>query len=134
MATNIFRNGDNAFSPCHDRIISMLQSALKVIGRMNGYASRVKYFAFALSYSQIDKLLREGPNPTMFRPSQASPLSVSPHIAIGWDIKANSGPLYVPNANAFDQNLPGYQTDSWWTSGNAYSGNGAPHEPGFGPQ
>jgi hypothetical protein len=99
---------------------------------MNGYASRIKYYAFALSFSQIDKLLREGPNPTMFRPSAAAPTSGTQNVAVGWDSKTN-GPLYVPNSNAFDKNLPGYQTDAWWTSGNAYPGNGNPHESGEGP-
>ena len=107
---------------------------IAILGRMSGYASRVKYFAFALSYSQIDKLLKEGPNPSMFRPAQAAPISVSPNIAIGWDVKLNSGPLYVPNANSFDNNKPGYQTDSWWTSGEAYSNNGPPHAAGLGPR
>jgi hypothetical protein len=31
-------------------------------GPLDGYVSRVKYFAYALSYTQIDLLLREGPN------------------------------------------------------------------------
>jgi hypothetical protein len=70
----------------------------------------------------------------MFRPAQAAPISVSPNIAIGWDVKLNSGPLYVPNANSFDNNKPGYQTDSWWTSGEAYSNNGPPHAAGLGPR
>jgi hypothetical protein len=106
---------------------------ITILGRMNGYASRIKYYAFALSFSQIDKLLREGPNPTMFRPSATAPTDPSQTVAVGWDTKNNSGPLYVPNSNAFDKNLPGYQTDAWWTSGNAYPGNGNPHESGEGP-
>jgi hypothetical protein len=90
---------------------------ISITGRMNGFASRIKYFAFALSYAQIDKLLREGPNPTIFKPSAQAPLSFMPNVNVGWNIGINSGPTYVPNANAFDKNLPGYQTDSWWTSG-----------------
>jgi hypothetical protein len=90
---------------------------ITINGRMNGFASRVKYFAFALSYAQIDKLLREGPNPTVYKPSGQAPLSISPKFAMGWDVATNSGPTYVPNPNALDKNLPGYQTDSWWTAG-----------------
>lgn len=88
-----------------------------ISGRMNGFASRIKYFAFALSYAQIDKLLREGPNPTVYKPSGQAPLSIRPTFAMGWDVATNSGPTYVPNPNALDKNLPGYQTDSWWTGG-----------------
>ena len=95
---------------------------ITIAGRMNGFASRIKYYAFALSYAQIDKLLKEGPNPTMFRPSGPS-ISIMPHIAVGWDLNFNSGPAYVPNSNQFDKNLPGYQTDSWWTSDD-HSGTG----------
>ena len=90
---------------------------ITITGRMNGFASRVKYFAFALTYAQIDKLLKEGPNPTQFRPNNTG-ISVSPNITVGWDVNFNSGPIYVPNSNQFDKNLPGYQTDSWWTSEN----------------
>lgn len=98
-----------------ERNVSGLPIAIN--GRMNGFASRVKYFAFALSYAQIDKLLREGPNPNVYKPSGQAPLSISPTFAMGWDVTTNSGPTYVPNPNALDKNLPGYQTDSWWTGG-----------------
>ncbi len=33
---------------------------------MKGYVSRLKYFAFALHFQQIEKLLREGPNKIIF--------------------------------------------------------------------
>jgi hypothetical protein len=95
---------------------------ITITGRMNGFASRIKYHAFALSFAQLDKLVKEGPSPTMFRPSGPS-ISVAPHLAIGWDLNFSTGPAYVPNSNQFDKNLPGYQTDSWWTS-NGHSGFG----------
>jgi len=107
---------------------------ITVNGRMNGYISRIKYFAFALSYAQIDKLVKEGPNKTMFRPSQQAPTSDSPNIAVGFDVTNFSGPIYTPNSAAFDANLPGYQTDAWWTSGNQPSGAMETHETGWGPQ
>ena len=107
---------------------------LSVNGRMNGYISRIKYFAFALSYSQIDKLVKEGPNKAMFRPGQTAPLSDSPNIAVGFDVTNFSGPIYTPNSAAFDANLPGYQTDAWWTSGNQTHGSGETHQTGWGPQ
>lgn len=97
-------------------------SPITITGRMSGFVSRVKYYAFALTYAQIDKLLKEGPNPTMFRPSNQG-ISVSPNITVGWDMTSNSGPIYVPNSNQFDKNLPGYQSDAWWTSDNK-SGSG----------
>jgi hypothetical protein len=107
---------------------------LAVNGRMNGYVSRIKYFAFALSYSQIDKLVKEGPNKTMFRPGQTAPLSDSANVAVGYDVTNFSGPIYTPNSAAFDANLPGYQTDAWWTSGNQPSGAAETHQTGWGPQ
>ena len=107
---------------------------ITVNGRMNGYISRIKYFAFALSYAQIDKLVKEGPNKTMFRPSQQAPTSDAPNIAVGFDVTNFSGPIYTPNSAAFDNNLPGYQTDAWWTSGNQPSGAMESHQTGWGPQ
>ena len=108
---------------------------LAINGRMNGFASRIKYFAFALSYAQIDKLMKEGPNPKVYKPSGAPPLSASPTVAVGWDLKANIGPTYVPNANAFDKNLPGYQMDSWWTADRAGTSAGyATGNDGLGPR
>lgn len=107
---------------------------ISVNGRMNGYISRIKYFAFALSYSQIDKLVKEGPNKTMFRPSQQAPTSDAANIAVGFDVTNFSGPIYTPNSAAFDANLPGYQTDAWWTSGNQPSGAMDTHQTGWGPQ
>jgi len=95
---------------------------ITITGRMNGFASRIKYHAFALSYSQLDKLVKEGPNPTMFRPSGPS-ISLMPHLAVGWDLNFNTGAVYVPNSNQFDKNLPGYQSDAWWTS-DSHSGTG----------
>ena len=103
-------------------------------GRMNGYISRVKYFAFALTFSQIDKLVKEGPNTHMFRPSNSPPLSMSPTISAGMNVSLNSAPLYVPNSAAFDNNLPGYQTDAWWTTDNGVSADGPNHLAGYGPQ
>jgi len=107
---------------------------IAINGRMNGYISRIKYFAFALSYSQIDKLVKEGPNPTMFRPSQQAPISNQQSVQVGIDVTNFSGPIYTPNSAAFDANLPGYQTDAWWTSGNQPHGAMGTHETGWGPQ
>lgn len=36
------------------------------VSAMKGYVSRLKYFAFALHFQQIEKLLREGPNKIVF--------------------------------------------------------------------
>jgi len=105
---------------------------LRINGRMNGYVSRIKYFAFALSYSQIEKLMREGPNPK--RAGGGSDMT-TPNISFGYDVI--KGPKFVPNPNAIDNNLPGYQSDSWWTSTD-YMGSNAGPEPGnhygWGPQ
>lgn len=107
---------------------------LAVNGRMNGFISRVKYYAFALTFSQIDKLVKEGPNPKMFRPSNMPPLSMSPQITAGLNVGLNSSPIYIPNPNSLDNNLPGYQTDAWWTTDNGSSGDGPNHLAGYGPQ
>jgi hypothetical protein len=105
---------------------------ISVNGRMNGYISRVKYFAFALSYAQIDKLIREGPNP---KRSGGGYDMTTPAVSFGYDVV--KGPKYVPNPNAIDNNLPGYQSDSWWTSTDFMGSNAGP-EPGnhfgWGPQ
>lgn len=105
---------------------------LRINGRMNGYVSRIKYFAFALSYSQIEKLMREGPNPK--RAGGGADMT-TPNISFGYDVV--KGPKYVPNPNAIDNNLPGYQSDSWWTSTDFMGSNAGP-EPGnhygWGPQ
>jgi hypothetical protein len=103
-------------------------------GRINGFISRMKYFAFALSFSQIDKLVKEGPNPTMFRPSNEPPVSMSPMVTAGLSVSTNSGPIYVPNPASFDNNIPGYQTDAWWTTDNGTTGDGPNHLAGYGPQ
>ena len=107
---------------------------IHVNGRMNGYISRIKYFAFALSFSQIDKLLKEGPNKNRFRPSGQAPVSNDLTVAVGIDVTNFSGPIYTPNSAAFDANVPGYQTDAWWTSGNQAHGAMGTHETGWGPQ
>lgn len=107
---------------------------ISINGRMDGYISRIKYFAFALSYAQIDKLVKEGPNKTMFRPSNTPPVADNAAIAVGIDVTNFSGPTYVPNSAAFDANLPGYQTDAWWTSGNQPHGAMETHQTGWGPQ
>jgi hypothetical protein len=106
---------------------------IAITGRMSGFASRIKYFAFALTYTQIDKLLKEGPNKDRFRPASVPPTTVEQNVAVGYNTTTNSGPVYVPNSSAFDQNLPGYQTDAWWTSGGS-PGQGYNDHPGLGPQ
>lgn len=75
-----------------DRGTQLGKSSMRVIGAMKGYVSRVKYFAFALTYTQIDKLLREGPNPKIYVPKQS-----------------------LADTNLFET-LPFYQTDDWWSS------------------
>lgn len=109
---------------------------ITINGRMNGFISRIKYFAFALSYSQIDKLIREGPNPRRSGGPSNDPLSTMPNISVGYSTTNFVGPNYVPNPNALDNNLPGYQADSWWTS-TSFGGSSGP-EPGnhfgWGPQ
>jgi len=117
-----------------EKDVNLGANPIHINGRMNGYISRVKYFAFALSYAQIDKLVKEGPNKTMFRPSNTPPISDSTNIAVGIDVTNFSGPIYVPNSAAFDNNLPGYQTDAWWTSGGQPHGAVETHQTGWGPQ
>ena len=82
-----------------------------VVGAMRGYVSRVKYFAFALTYSQIDKLLREGPSKTIYN-SRKDPVLDDPSFNL------------LPSFRARPQAvLPFYQTDDWWTS-NVHNGLG----------
>jgi len=83
-------------------------NALKVVGAMRGYVSRVKYYAFALNYTQIDKLLREGPNKKVYV-KKKEPVDDNAMLDMTWSAS-------MPNALQFSQNLPFYQTDDWWTS------------------
>ena len=57
----------------------------KVSGPINGMVSRVSYFAYALNYSQIDELFRQGPSEQLTRQSMASTVG------------------------------PPYNRDDWWT-------------------
>jgi hypothetical protein len=110
---------------------------ITINGRMNGFISRIKYYAFALSYSQIDKLIREGPNPRRAGGPSNDPLSTSPSVSIGYGVTNFTGPAYVPNPNAIDNNLPGYQADAWWTSTDFMGSNMGPppgNHYGWGPQ
>lgn len=91
-----------------DQGISTGTTKLQVVGAMRGYVSRVKYYAYALNYTQIDKLLREGPNKKLYVKKKDA-MSSESVLDMTW----NSS---VPNAMAFGQNLPFYQTDAWWTS------------------
>jgi hypothetical protein len=87
---------------------------LKVVGAMRGFVSRVKYFAFALNYTQIDKLLREGPNKKIYMKKGSR--DDTANIDMGWDNTC-------VNSMQVSQSLPYYQTDDWWTS-NSHQGLG----------
>lgn len=87
-------------------------SSMVVVGAMRGYVSRVKYFAFALSYTQIEKLIREGPNKKVMKPKNDPTDETT--MEMGYQ-----------NPMGMNVNLPYYQTDDWWTSNN--------HQ-GLGPQ
>ena len=91
-----------------DQGVSTGVKALTVVGAMRGYVSRVKYFAFALTYSQIDKLLREGPNKKIFK-TKKDPTNDETTMEIG-------STHFIPNSMSMSNNLPYYQTDDWWTS------------------
>ena len=60
----------------------------KVDGAIKGMVSRVSYYAYALSYAQIDELLRSGPSNKVINPGGA----VTSFVA------------------------PPYLRDDWWTS------------------
>jgi len=118
-----------------EREMDLSALPLSINGRMNGFISRMKYFAFALTYSQIDKLIREGPNPKRAGGPSNDPLSTTPNISIGYGYSTTNftGPAYVPNPNSIDNNLPGYQSDSWWTSTD-FMGSGQGSFSGPGPE
>jgi hypothetical protein len=60
-------------------------------GAMKGMVSRLKYYAYALNYSEIDSLYREGPN---------------------------SNSILQPSSNRANPNqqVPPYLYDNWWTN------------------
>ena len=62
----------------------------QIDGPMKGMVSRLKYFAYALNYSEIDSLYREGPN---------------------------TGTILQPSSNRANPNqqVPPYLLDNWWT-------------------
>jgi len=78
---------------------------LRVIGAMRGYVSRVKYYAFALNYTQIDKLLREGPAKVIYKKAK-DPVMDNPQFSLSWTTQPTKA----------QPDLPFYQTDDWWTS------------------
>lgn len=78
-------------------------STFKVIGAIRGYVSRVKYFRFALTYAQIDKLLRDGPSKKIFN-SKKDVVLDDPTFQL------------LPSSTKSRPVLPYYQTDDWWTS------------------
>lgn len=96
------------FNSYTDQGIATGTNKLKVVGAMRGYVSRVKYFTYALSYTQIDKLLKEGPNKKLYSKKKDAMDSDST-----MDMSWNSA---ITNSMAMGQNLPFYQTDDWWTS------------------
>ena len=98
--------------------VTYLNQPLQISGNMSGYVSKVRYFAYALSYAQIDRLLRDGPSPVIYRQGRQAPVSMLPRITIGWDVRKFFGKQTVPNPDSLDKNLPGYQSDGWWTSDN----------------
>lgn len=91
-----------------DQGVSTGTDKLRVVGGMRGYVSRVKYFAYALNYVQIDKLLKEGPNKKLYSKKKDA-MDNNSSMDMSW----NSS---TPNSMTMGQNLPFYQTDDWWTS------------------
>lgn len=113
LSTDSKMETKNSYSSADNQSSS---SEIKVVGAMIGHVSRVKYYAFALSYVQIDKLLREGPNQKIYK-TKKNVLSDNPFAV------TNTTSI-IPNAFQFSQNLPYYQTDDWWTSSAAHQGLG----------
>lgn len=102
--------GDSTSESCNssasmytDLSANKISTSFIVVGSMHGYVSRVKYFAYALSYAQIDKLLREGPNTKIYN-STKDPVLNDPNFSL------------MPSSSKKTVALPFYQTDDWWTS------------------
>jgi hypothetical protein len=86
-----------------DLSANRISSNFTVVGSMRGYVSRVKYFAYALTYAQIDKLLRDGPNKKVYNTTK-DPVLNDPNFSL------------MPSSSQKTTALPFYQTDDWWTS------------------
>ena len=56
-------------------------SALTFDGTAKGMASRVFYFSYALTYSEIQSLMNDGPSPVL---TAANQMSMSPYLADTW--------------------------------------------------
>jgi hypothetical protein len=56
-----------------NKICSLKGKTHRVIGTFTGMLSRLRYFNYALSYTEIASLMREGPNPKMADSSAEQP-------------------------------------------------------------
>ena len=59
-------------------------SSLQFGGAASGMASRVSYFSYALSYTEIQKLMNLGPSPVMTGPD----MSMTPYLSDTWWVNA----------------------------------------------
>ncbi len=69
---------DDSTGSC--QINSLKGKSLVIKGAMNGLLSRLRHFNYALSYSEIAALVREGPNPKMDSQDQNKP----PYLVDTW--------------------------------------------------
>ena len=61
-----------------------VQTDFKVSGPMKGMVSRVNYYSFALNYSQLDDIYREGPSTTVVNPSPGISNNRPPYLRDDW--------------------------------------------------
>jgi hypothetical protein len=66
----------------HSHVPSVDKDGFQVYGAMKGYLSRLIYFNYALSYSEIQQLLSQGPSPSM--DSEIMDSSASPYLDDTW--------------------------------------------------
>jgi hypothetical protein len=63
---------------------SSVQTDFSVSGPMKGMVSRVNYYSFALNYSQLDDIYREGPSTTVVNPSPGISNNRPPYLRDDW--------------------------------------------------
>ena len=63
------------------KVTSLGESDFNVLGSMNGLLSRLTYFSYGLSYSEIQQLMNQGPSSKM---DSAQSMDIPPYMADNW--------------------------------------------------
>ena len=79
---NVYLMSPNKFPVAKNNYTNSID--FKVDGPMKGMVSRVSYYAYALSYAQIDDLLRKGPSDKVINPGGITSFVAPPYLRDDW--------------------------------------------------